>query len=110
MTFSFRPIKCFAHLISEKVKRQGHSEIVLQFRSETSFLGVSNKSHISTIKKTPLRRFLWSGREDDYAFASFTAAIGLADRRISIRLCLVVEPPSSEVQTLKSQSQQKKTP
>ena len=38
--------------------------------------------------------YSWSGQLDDFAFASFTAAIGSADRRISIRLCLVVKPVS----------------
>ena len=35
----------------------------------------------------------------DERITSFTSAIGKADRRFLIRLCLVVEPPFSEVRT-----------
>ncbi len=62
-------------------------------------------------KKTAVKAvfYIWSGREDYCAYASFTAAIGKADRRLFIRLCLVVEPPSSEVRTHIPKFRYKKT-
>ena len=55
-------------------------------------------------------RHVWSGREDYFAYALFTATIGFADRRLSARLSLVVEPPPSELRTLSRISATKKPP